>query len=161
MAPQSTRPVAALLLQLATSSALLSAAPQPFASTRLEPEITFSLDEEPRGPDHDADRVDEADGLDGWRVLARKAAGLQQLECTDNMLGATGRMVDEAERGDTLAMAALGVMCMRPTHQHTKSCPCSSAPDADTARVPPPCRAQTSSGSNARPSATSRGGSTG
>ena len=76
---RTTRPLVILVLQLASSAALLSAAPQPFASTRLEPEITFSLDDEPRGADHEADQADEADGLDGWRVMARKAAGLQTL----------------------------------------------------------------------------------
>ena len=52
-----------------------------------------------------------AEGRGPWRVLARKAATLQQLDCTDDMLGATNRMVDEAEEGEPLAMAALGVMC--------------------------------------------------
>ena len=108
--PHAARPLVILVLQLASSAALLSAAPQSFASTRLEPEITFSLDDEPRGADHEADQADEADGLDGWRVMARKAAGLQTLECSEKLLGATGRMVEEAEGGDTLAMAALGVM---------------------------------------------------
>ena len=89
--PHAARPLVILVLQLASSAALLSAAPQPFASTRLEPEITFSLDDGPRGADHEADQADEADGLDGWRVMARKAAGLQTLECSEKLLGATGR----------------------------------------------------------------------
>ena len=98
---------------LAAAAGVLSAAPasgsQP--APQLVPEITFTLDDPRRSPDQVADEEDAAEGLAGWRVLARKAAGLQQLDCTDDMLGATTRMVDEAERGDTLAMAALGVMC--------------------------------------------------
>ena len=91
------------LIALAVAPALMAMMQQPQVAQQLMPEITFTLDAEPRrGPDRVADEADEAEGLTGWRVLARKAAALEQLECTDDLLGATTRMVDEAERGDTL-----------------------------------------------------------
>ena len=106
--------LAAMGLWALAATAQLGAQQQ---APRLDPEITFSLDGECRGIDRalrDADEADAAEGLVRWRGLARKAAALQQLDCTEDLVGATSRMVDEAERGDSLAMAALGVMCKRP-----------------------------------------------
>ena len=97
---------------LLLSSTLLAQEPPPQGFRALEPKITFSLDDGSQHHDAlaDADSVDAADGLAAWRTLARKAASLHQLPCSDDLLGATTRMVDEAEKGDSLAMAALGVM---------------------------------------------------
>jgi len=95
-------PLAAVTqLALAAAALLQPQQPQQSPPRPLEPKVTFSLDA-------DQPLADEADAE--WRALARKAAALQQLDCTDGLLGATRRMVDEAERGDSLAMAALGVM---------------------------------------------------
>ena len=77
-----------------------SIAPAP--QQRLQPpEISFQL--EPEEPQRDDEN--------GWRELAQRAASLQQLRCHEDLLGATTRMVDAAEDGDTLAMAGLGAMC--------------------------------------------------
>ena len=65
----------------------------------LQPSITFVLDESDQ-PSEEAD----------WRRLARTVASLEQLECTEDVLGAQVGMVDAAEEGDSLAMAALGTM---------------------------------------------------
>ena len=68
----------------------------------LQPAITFTLAAEPAAA--------EETGEDDWRRLARTVAQLQQLECTEDVLGAQVHMVDAAEQGDRLAMAALGSM---------------------------------------------------
>mmetsp|Transcript_68738 Transcript_68738/g.136185 ORF Transcript_68738/g.136185 Transcript_68738/m.136185 type:complete len:652 (-) Transcript_68738:406-2361(-) len=60
--------------------------------------ITFNLEQ-----------VAEGDASD-WRGLAKQAAELLELECTPELLSATSAMVDAAEGGDSLAMAALGTM---------------------------------------------------
>ena len=87
-----------------------SSAPAP-AQRLPPPEISFQLDyEEPQ--------VDEADK---WRDLAQRAASLHQLECHEDLLGATSSMVDAAEKGDSLAMAALGAMC-KPRYLVETSC---------------------------------------
>jgi hypothetical protein len=118
-------PLAAVTqLALAAAALLQPQQPQQPPPRPLEPKVTFSLDA-------DQPLADEADAE--WRALARKAAALQQLDCTDGLLGATRRMVDEAERGDSLAMAALGVMCeptfpapkcASTTRSHSHECRC-------------------------------------
>lgn len=103
------------LVFLHTCTALIAQQPQSSQQQlppTLQPKISFSLDEgEQASADFAADQADMAEGFTAWRTLARKAAALEQLGCTDGLLDATARMVDEAERGDSLAMAALGVMC--------------------------------------------------
>ena len=69
----------------------------------LQPAITFTLAAEPA-------TAEQTGGEDDWRRLARTVAQLQQLECTEDVLGAQVQMVDAAEQGDRLAMAALGSM---------------------------------------------------
>merc|ERR1740124_1565241 len=69
----------------------------------LQPAITFTLAAEPAAAEQTGGEAD-------WRRLARTVAQLQQLECTEDVLGAQVRMVDAAEEGDRLAMAALGSM---------------------------------------------------
>lgn len=69
----------------------------------LQPAITFTLAAEPAA-------AEQTGGEDDWRRLARTVAQLQQLECTEDVLGAQVQMVDAAEQGDRLAMAALGSM---------------------------------------------------
>ena len=101
------RPVASCLVAacLATpAAALLGGGPTAFDPTQqvldlLKPQCSFSLD-------HDDDA-----GSDGsWQPLARKAAGLEQLECSPTLLQSTESMVSAASEGDALAMAALGTM---------------------------------------------------
>ena len=102
-----SRVIAALLVALPSAYALVGATRLAEATAvapaqRLPPpEVSFQLDDDEAQADED----------DRWRDLARRAAGLQQLECHEDLLGATTRMVDEAENGDSLAMAALGAMC--------------------------------------------------
>jgi hypothetical protein len=99
-----------VLCVIAPATALLGASPQT-SGVRLEPPISFSLED-----DVPVDLDDE-----GWRSLAKKVAGLQQLQCSEDLLGATTQMVDAAESGDSLAMAALGAMC---TPLPCTACPC-------------------------------------
>ena len=100
--------VALCLLSLPRARGLLgTAAPPTEASPQsvervLQPAITFTLTAEPA--------AQQTGGEDDWRRLARTVAQLQQLECTEDVLGAQVRMVDAAEEGDRLAMAALGSM---------------------------------------------------
>ena len=104
---------------LLVASSAIFGTPQPPEPMRLEPKVSFTLhEEERRSPDQTADDADSAEGLVAWRTLARKAASLQQLDCTEDLLGATQRMVDEAEAGNSLAMAALGVMCTHTRDHH-------------------------------------------
>ena len=153
--------LAAMGLWALSATAQLGAQQQ---APRLDPEITFSLDGECRGIDRalrDADEADAAEGLVRWRGLARKAAALQQLDCTEDLVGATSRMVDEAERGDSLAMAALGVMCKRPPPTAQLSLPLEKNMAAALSFTRARVLEQISSVSNAHPSATSRGVCTG
>ena len=139
------RLIAVLLLRAAPAVALLGAST---ASTgpRLTPEISFQVD--------DDDVAFDAD--DEWRSLARKAAGLQQLDCSEDLLGATTRMLDEAEEGDSLAMAALGSMCTPRVFF-----PLRLSSQLSTLSVAPVSLSQTCWANSARRSATSRGGCTG
>ena len=101
--------VALCLVSLPRVRCLLgTAAPQTEASPEsvervLQPAITFTLAAEPAA-------AEQTGGEDDWRRLARTVAQLQQLECTEDVLGAQVQMVDAAEQGDRLAMAALGSM---------------------------------------------------
>lgn len=101
--------VALCLVSLPRARCLLgTAAPPTEASPEsvervLQPAITFKLAAEPAA-------AEETGGEDDWRRLARTVAQLQQLECTEDVLGAQVHMVDAAEQGDRLAMAALGSM---------------------------------------------------
>lgn len=91
------------LLGAAKLSADAAAAAAPAAASKLPPPtISFRIED---------DEEREVDEADRWRDLAKRAAGLQQLECTEDLLGATTQMVDAAEEGDSLAMAGLGAMC--------------------------------------------------
>ena len=101
--------VALCLVSLPRARCLLgTAAPPTEASPEsvervLQPAITFTLAAEPAA-------AEQAGAEDDWRRLARTVAQLQQLECTEDVLGAQVHMVDAAEQGDRLAMAALGSM---------------------------------------------------
>ena len=86
---------------LSTAVGFLTGTSTPAATARFEPQISFQLDDAP---------ARTADDEAPWRDLARRAASLRQLECTEDLLGSTMQMVDEAEGGDSLAMAALGAM---------------------------------------------------
>lgn len=91
-----------LIALLPAATALRGSVPtaqQPAAAPTEPHHITFSLEHE------DADI-----GHEDWQPLARRAAALEQLECTPGLLNATSFMVDAAESGDSLAMAALGTM---------------------------------------------------
>ena len=93
------------LLGAAKLSADVAATAAPATATKLPPPvISFQIDDEEEPIVEEADR---------WRDLAQRAAGLQQLECSEDLLGATTQMVDAAEEGDSLAMAGLGAMCTR------------------------------------------------
>ena len=100
--------VALCLVSLPRARCLLGTAAPPTEATPesvervLQPAITFTLAAEPAAA--------EETGEDDWRRLARTVAQLQQLECTEDVLGAQVHMVDAAEQGDRLAMAALGSM---------------------------------------------------
>merc|ERR1719483_618403 len=101
--------VALCVVSLPRARCLLgTAAPQTEASPEsvervLQPAITFTLAAEPAA-------AEQTGGEDDWRRLARTVAQLQQLECTEDALGAQVQMVDAAEQGDRLAVAALGSM---------------------------------------------------
>ena len=73
---------------------------RPTLSLGLDADYTLAPTERP-----------SARGLDGWMRVAQTVVRLQQVECDDDLLGATEGMVDAADEGDPLAMAALGVMC--------------------------------------------------
>ena len=66
--------------------------------TVLRPSVTFQVDT----------------GLDGgwqsWRDTAQSLARLEPLNCTDDVIGTTATMVNEAAAGDRLAMGAIGAM---------------------------------------------------
>ena len=66
--------------------------------TVLRPSVTFQVDT----------------GLDGgwqsWRDTAQSLARLEPLNCTDDVIGMTATMVNEAAAGDRLAMGAIGAM---------------------------------------------------
>lgn len=64
----------------------------------IHPSISFALK-----PEETADAKD-------WRKLAAKIASLQHVDCTVDLVGAIEHMLEEAEKGDTLAMAALGTV---------------------------------------------------
>lgn len=88
-------PLRALAL-VGTTCALLAS-----PAARVEPQISFSLH---------TDAEEGASSEPRWRELARHAAALEQLECSEDLVGATSKMIDAAEGGDSLAMAALGTM---------------------------------------------------
>lgn len=73
---------------------------RPTLSLGLDADYTLAPTERP-----------SARGLDGWKRVAQTVVRLQQVECDDDLLGATEGMVDAADEGEPLAMAALGVMC--------------------------------------------------
>ena len=112
-AAPSGRGVARLLLVLLASrrAACLLGTPAPQAEITpdavnrvLKPAITFSLATPPEAA------ATRPEGGEDWRRQARVVAGLQQLECTEDVVGAQFAMLDAAERDDPLAMAALGSM---------------------------------------------------
>ena len=85
----------------------------------LQPAITFTLAAEPAA-------AEQAGAEDDWRRLARTVAQLQQLECTEDVLGAQVHMVDAAEQGDRLAMAALRSELTRWSSTPIRAVGCSS-----------------------------------
>jgi TPR repeat protein len=81
---------------LLASRASAAEPPPATAGVAPQPQISFTLDVPPP--------------ISSWNAVARKAASLQQVECAADLLEKTAQIVDEAEAGDSLAMAALGTM---------------------------------------------------
>ncbi len=95
------RNILALLLPTMPIAALSTSAPT--MSPVINAPITFTLDDA-------EDAADVQLSATNWQDAARRAAALEQLECTSGLLEATSAMVDAAGNGDPLAMAALGSM---------------------------------------------------
>mmetsp|Transcript_105823 Transcript_105823/g.194073 ORF Transcript_105823/g.194073 Transcript_105823/m.194073 type:complete len:729 (+) Transcript_105823:60-2246(+) len=64
----------------------------------IHPSISFAL------------KTEETAGAEDWRHLASKIASLQHVDCAVDLMGALESMLEEAEKGDALAMAALGTV---------------------------------------------------
>ena len=102
------------LLALPEAACLLGTAAPPTEATPemvervLKPSITFEL--APKASAAADEAAGAAESVADWRKLARSVAQLQQLDCDEDVLGAQVQMVDAAEEGDKLAMAALGTM---------------------------------------------------
>lgn len=65
----------------------------------LQPSVSFSIGDDP---------VEYVHG--DWMEVARKASGLQRVECSATLMDVILKLVNEAEGGDAQAMAGLGAI---------------------------------------------------